>query len=131
MDNIRTPKTQTVLVTVSVVVDAPADEDQCYERLMAVSQRLWQAAEGVCTAEPDCTSLGVSSYHYLENGSENARRCDRCRRWSTDVELPDQLDPLRAGSVIGDRFLCESCRVHLIEIGELPDLIHGWRDRPG
>jgi hypothetical protein len=125
-----TPTTRTVLVTVAVLVDAPADPDGLSDRLLAVSQELWRAAEQVCAADPGCTPVGGSSYHYLDDGTENARPCDRCGRWATDVDKPDRLDVVESGSVIGDRFLCEQCRVHLIEIGELPDPITGQFRRP-
>jgi hypothetical protein len=108
-------------VTVSVIVAAPTDDDERFHRLVALSQQLWRATEQVCAAEPDCTPYVGSSYHYLDDGSENARPCDRCRRWATDVDHGECLDPLERGSVIGDRFLCEQCRVHLIQLGELPD----------
>ena len=122
--------TQSVPVTVSVIVDAPTDDDERSVRLQAVADRLHQAAEHICAADPGCTVVGGSSYHYLDDGTENARRCERCGCWATDVDLPDRLDVVQCGSVIGDRFLCEQCRVGLIEPGELPDPITGLRHRP-
>jgi len=125
MDQPTTP-TRPVLVTVSVIVAAPADDEERSNRLLAVSQKLWRAAEQVCAAEPDCTPLGGSSFHHLDDGSENARRCERCDRWATDVDQPVwRAIPLEPGCVIGDRFLCEQCRVHLIQLGELPDPMAG------
>ena len=72
----------------------------------------------------------VATFHYLRDGSENARRCERSKRWGVDVDQPGRLDAVECGSVIGDRFLREPCRVHLTQVGELPDPMTGRHPRP-
>lgn len=117
--------TRPVLVTASVLVAAPSDEGELRERLSAIAQRLQRAVEQEFAGEADCEPVLRGAFHYLDDNSENARQCDRCGTWTTDVDQPDRLDALECGSVIGDQFLCEQCRVHLIHTGQLPDPLTG------
>jgi hypothetical protein len=115
MDKPNDPSpTLPVLVTIAVIVEAPTDNEARFWRIQAVADKLRQAAEQVCAADPGCTPTGVSSVHYLGDESENAIRCTRCTRWATDVDQSDWIDGIDCGSFIDGRFLCEQCRVAMI-----------------
>ncbi len=123
--------TRPVLVTASVILAVPADENELFERLEAVVEQLHQAVQRSFSGDPGFDQVGATAFHYLDDESENARRCDQCNKWATDVDQPDRLDGLDYGSIVDGRFLCEQCRVHLIAIGELADPITGRRRPAG
>ena len=113
--------TRLVLVSIAVIVEAPIDDEAQFWRLQAIAHKLRQATEQICATESGCTPTGVSSFHYLGDESENALRCTRCTRWATNVDQSDWIDGIECGSFIDGRFLCEQCRVAMIQEGTLPD----------
>ena len=100
-----------VLVGIAVLLEAPQDEDALHERLIVVGEALRVAAQQVAESQADCKPMGVVSYHYLGEESENAARCSYCGRWTTDSDKPDQIDGLEIGFTWDGRYMCEQCRV--------------------
>lgn len=92
-----------ILISVSIVVAAPVSEhipdntspDPLWEPFLDdVSTRLG-ASVAPLKAEPWFVQDAGFTYHYLNE--ENAGRCARCGRWTTDYERPEPLRLLMYG----------------------------------
>lgn len=107
-----------ILVSSAVLVDAPSED---FELLSEISQGLMHAVRQFAATRADCIPVNGTSYHYLGDEYENAARCSRCSNWTTDTDRPEAIDCIGCESFIEGRFLCEQCRIYLIDVGVLPD----------
>lgn len=116
-------ETESVLVSVSIVVKAPVTrplpEDAMTDRLQeeflnAVADRLQTCVDGL-RGEPWFEEDTGVNFHYLSQTSpaaeKNAGRCASCGRWTSDYNAPDFLDQLALGKIIDGRLLCIECRM--------------------
>lgn len=120
------PQSSSVLVTLSLVVNAPATDpwpkdgiDDVLEAFLdGVSDRLL-AFDAQLAKEPWHEGCYGITFHYLTGDpdfvAENAGRCLRCGRWTTDVNLPNKLDLICAGSKVSGKLVCGECQ-HLGEL---------------
>ena len=101
--------TRLVLVTVSVLVHAPAEAGALEEITHRVSDRLQRAVQGVVSSDPSLEATQVTSFHYPGDEGENARRCSLCGRWATDINRPQTIDGLSDGYEVAGVFRCDQC----------------------
>lgn len=101
-----------VLVTVGILLEAPADETARDDRMSVVGDRMQELMRAFTATQPDCTATGVTNYHYPGEESENAYRCAKCGVWASDFKKSDCLDSIGLGSVVGGEFLCTQCYSH-------------------
>lgn len=101
--------TQSVLITFSVIVDAPVQFEARERVLDRVSEQLAQATRGLGSKDPSIHATEGFSYHYLGDEEENARRCDQCGAWTTDTTRPGVIDSLKQGKPVAGGFLCDEC----------------------
>ena len=115
------PKTESILISVSVVVAAPVSEnlpdDDTFDAVQdefidAVSERLGASAPAL-KGEPWFEEYQGVTFHYLSaeghHAEKNAGRCASCGRWMSDYDAPDFLDLLRIGKTIEGKLLCDEC----------------------
>ena len=109
-------KEEPVLVSVSVVVSAPASErlpedavlDPVREAFLDdVAARLGTGVESLRSESWLVEDTG-SSFIYLEQ-EENANRCSRCGRWTSDPDKPEFLNALMIGRSVDGNVLCDEC----------------------
>lgn len=98
-----------VLATVGFILE-PNTADPDYLQAM---QDLLTATNGLSRPNDFFRPTGVVSIHHLGDEGVNAARCTNCGRWATNVDLPDRVDGVEAGSIVDGRFLCEQCRAYL------------------
>ena len=121
------PQTQSVLVSISIVVTAPATDpwpddaitDQAQEQFLdMVAQRLGASVPDLKDEPWFEEDVGVN-FHYLSPGigdyEQNATRCSSCGRWTSDYNAPAFLDLLALGKMVDGRLVCSECRI----VGEM------------
>jgi hypothetical protein len=99
---------QEVLITLSVLVDAP-EESEATEVLDRLSDPLLQALEQVAAANPGIRPTHCVAFDYLDDPETNARRCEECGDWTTEAGLPGAINALPEGIQQGDEYLCYQC----------------------
>ena len=115
------PKTESVLISVSIIVAAPVSETFSEEDVFdsvqdaffdLVSERL-SASVPALEQEPWFEEYQGVAYHYLSaeghHAEKNAGRCAKCGRWMSDYDAPDFLDLLRIGKTVAGELLCDEC----------------------
>ena len=130
-------KTEPVLVSISFVVNAPIGEPLSDDEridmvqddfLNAVADRLQASCESL-KLEPWFESYQGVAYHYLavenEAREENAGRCARCGRWTSDFNKPDFLSLLMNGETIEGELICSECLAPSMFASEETDLPQG------
>lgn len=115
------PRTESVLVSVSIVVSAPVSDpmpqdamgDSVQEDFLdAVADRLAESVKDL-SKKPWFEEYAGVSYHYLSAdspaGEQNAHRCARCGRWTSDMNAPQFLTQLAWGKSLGGALVCTEC----------------------
>ncbi len=118
------PKTESVLVSASIVVTAPTSDSLPEDAMIDAHQEAFldSVADRLRASVRDLEQeswfeqdLG-SSYHYLSPEThfpeKNAGRCAECGRWTSDVDEPDFLILLVIGSTVDGKLVCNECRYH-------------------
>ena len=108
-------KTESVLISVSIIVTAPALDplpdgevvDSVLEDFCgAVAERLGASVTDLKRESWFEEDSGVN-FNYLSE--ENAGHCAKCGRWTSDYDAPDFLDRLMIGKTIEGELLCDEC----------------------
>jgi len=118
---ITMPKTESVLISVSIVVTAPVSETLAegkvldplqVEFLRAVAERL-RSSVSALEQEPWFEQDAGVCFHYLspQNGAveKNVGRCARCGRWTSDCESPNFQELLMIGYTVAGELVCDEC----------------------
>ena len=114
-------KTESVLISASVVVTAPTNEalpdgeviDNVLEAFCdAVAERL-RASVPALEGEPWFEEDQGVTFHYLSaeghHAEENAGHCAKCGGWTSDYDAPGFLDLLMIGKTIEGKLICDQC----------------------
>ena len=108
-------KTESVLISASVIVTAPMNEalpngeviDNVLEAFCdAAAERLRASVPALKDERWFEEDQGVN-FHYLSE--ENAGHCAKCGRWMSDYDAPDFLDLLMLGKTVAGELLCDEC----------------------
>ncbi|HYF62742.1 MAG TPA: hypothetical protein VD886_07995 [Herpetosiphonaceae bacterium] len=104
--------TQTILLTLAVIVEVPATTPDEAE------EHTWHIHDTITTAinqaiGPHARHLGWNStrFEYLDDPvrASNSGRCAACGMWTTDCERPDRVIGLTPGARVDERLLCDDC----------------------
>ena len=100
-----------VLLSTAIILTLPEDEAAAGVLMDRISRALQMAVEGMATVTGVCHKSGSVSVHYLGQESENAARCSRCGRWTSDVSSPTPvIDAIPEGDIQDGRLMCFPCQ---------------------
>jgi hypothetical protein len=102
-------KSTPILITASVIVDAPIDLDAAHELTERISERLDAAVDAAFKDASDVHNISTFSFRWLEDDYTNAAICPRCGRWTTDREKPNRLCGLGEGIEVDGCLVCDEC----------------------
>lgn len=104
-------KTQTILITLSVIANAPTDENAVTPFLNKICDEIGVNMAVVAKNEAAISLTNYYVFHYLDDPDVNARPCKSCRDWTTDIERANPIISLKEGMHTNRKFLCEVCRI--------------------
>jgi hypothetical protein len=100
-----------VLLSTSILVDLPDDEDEASDRACEFDQVLREAVaaafEDIASVEP----TGVVAYDWLAEPGTNVGKCVRCNRWVTNRKEPRELRGLVTATLVDGVLTCDECRL--------------------
>ena len=99
-----------VLLTTSIIVDVPDDEDGSSPRMESVHERLVAAVAGAFEGDDSIKAVGTVAYDWLSHSATNAGKCAECERWVSNRELSNELRGLPSATVVDGNLLCDECR---------------------
>lgn len=103
-------KATPILITASVIVDAPLDVGAAEELTQRITEEMDSALTAAFEDTPSVHNISTFSFHWLEEEGTNAAICSKCGRWTTNREKPDPLDGLGEGVEVGGQLICDECR---------------------
>jgi hypothetical protein len=103
------PERRKVLLSTSILVDLPEDEDKANERACDFDERLREsvaaAFQNVEFAEP----TGVVAFDWLAEPGTNVGKCARCNCWVTNRKEPRELRGLATATIVNGELICDQC----------------------
>jgi len=100
--------TKTVLITLHVLVDLPAEADGVNSDLLhEVSIQLEDAVGQIDS--PFTPKWSGTEVAVLDPSTMNCGRCKGCGCWASDRDKPEFLGGLNVGAVVDGDLLCDEC----------------------
>lgn len=99
-----------ILVTASVLVDAPVDIASAEALLNQVSDQIGKALDCALEQSPVAKNIDTYSFHWLADPKTNAEPCAGCGRWTTDRQSQSPICGLPEGIKRNGQLFCDECR---------------------
>ncbi|MBA3468982.1 MAG: hypothetical protein H0T53_05000 [Herpetosiphonaceae bacterium] len=101
-------QTRTMLLTIAVVVEVPADtDDEEDKRVMDQTGILEEAINTALGPHPDHLGWASTRIHRIGVPRQNSGQCSICNTWTTDCEGPDPIRGLAIGARVDGSLLCD------------------------
>jgi hypothetical protein len=99
-----------VLLTTSIIVDLPENDDDVFERVEPICEKLRTVVESLFNDDESVQATGVIAYDWFGEPTTNVGRCTRCNEWVTNREKPHELRGLSSATLVDGKLVCDQCR---------------------
>ena len=98
-----------VLLTTSLVVDVPKDEDGSSDHMESICDRLRDIVAFAFKDDPSVSAVGTIGYDWFSDDSTNVAKCIDCGDWVTNREKPNALQGLPTATIVDGNVICDQC----------------------